>query len=258
MIYTVGIDAGSRALKIVIIDQQTREIVDSSVTDPGVDHKYAVEKDYLALLERNRIGEENIARVIATGYGRNIQEVTDETVTEITCHAKGVYQLVPDARTVIEIGGQDSKVLHLHENGNVADFSMNDRCAAGTGRFMEIAAQRLDLEFDQLPELLNKSVNPVSISSMCVVFAETEIIGLLAEGVSPADIISGIQKSVASRISAMIGRNYKSPVYFTGGVAMVPGMRSALERVLEQEIGAVNNPQITGALGAALIAANRC
>jgi predicted CoA-substrate-specific enzyme activase len=196
----------------------------------------------------------NVHGTVATGYARNRVDFADTTITEITCHARGVRHVVPDAVTVIEIGGQDSKVLRLQADGSVRDFSMNDRCAAGTGRFLEMVAQRLEVGLDDLGELAGAGTRPAVISSMCVVFAETEIIGLLASGARPPDIVSGVQNAIASRITAQAGRGLTSPVVFTGGVALIPGMTRALEAVLDQRIIVAPDPQLTGAVGAALLA----
>ena len=191
---------------------------------------------------------------MATGYGRHAIRFANTAVTEITCHARGVHHLAPDARTIIEIGGQDSKVICLEDGGHVRDFAMNDRCAAGTGRFLEMVATRLDMSWEKLAELGRQSKAPALISNMCVVFAETEIIGLLAEGKPLPDVVAGVQNAIATRVSALAGRFISPPVYFTGGVALQPGMARALEEVLACPVQVAPQPQYTGALGAALSA----
>lgn len=256
MIYA-GIDAGSRAIKIVILDGDTREILASGIMDQGINTNDLVSDLFMTLLHEAGLRRDDIARVVATGYARNIIDVADSTVTEITCHAKGVRHLAPDARTIVEIGGQDSKLLKLDENGTLYDFVMNDRCAAGTGRFLEIVASRFDIDIRRLGEMAAGSTRPAPISSMCVVFAETEIIGLLSSGVLPEDIVAGVQDSVASRVVAMAGRRTESPIVFTGGVALVDGMGKALERSFGKRVSIVPNPQMTGALGAAIIASEK-
>jgi predicted CoA-substrate-specific enzyme activase len=180
--------------------------------------------------------------------------MADTTITEITCHAVGVRHLVPTAQTVIDIGGQDSKLVRLDANGKVRDFAMNDRCAAGTGRFLEVVADRLGLSLGELGPMAARSHSPAAISSMCVVFAETEIIGLLAGGRSGEDIVAGVQTAIASRIVAMAGRNVEPPIVFTGGVARISGMETALQTALGQPVAISPEPQMTGALGAALLA----
>ncbi len=249
-----GIDAGSRAIKVVLIGDNGWEIIAKGQTDQGV------EQDQLAarLLERvladSGVRRSEVRRIVATGYGRDAISLADTTITEITCHAVGVRHLMPAAMTVIDIGGQDSKLVRLDRNGRVRDFAMNDRCAAGTGRFLEVVADRLGLSLGDLGPLAAQSRSPASISSMCVVFAETEIIGLLAGGRACEDIVAGVQTAIAARIVAMAGRNVEAPIVFTGGVARVSGMEAALQTALGQPVAIAPEPQMTGALGAALLA----
>jgi (R)-2-hydroxyacyl-CoA dehydratese activating ATPase len=250
----VGIDGGSRAIKIVLMDRATHKVVASGVSDQGVDHERLARQLLDELLKTAGLARAKIKRIVATGYTRNAIAFSDTTITEITCHAVGVRHVVPDAATIIEIGGQDSKLLRLNPHGGVRDFAMNDRCAAGTGRFLEVVAARLAVRLDQLGALAHKAKAPAPISSMCVVFAETEIIGLMASGVPPADIVAGVQKSIALRVAAMIGREAKPPVIFTGGVALIPGMVDAFVGVLETPVQVAPQPQMTGAIGAALLA----
>jgi (R)-2-hydroxyacyl-CoA dehydratese activating ATPase len=255
---TAGIDAGSRAIKIVLLDAGSSEVVAAGSVSQGVRSKELATGLLDDLLTRAGITMRDIERMVATGYARNMIEEANTTITEITCHAAGVRHELPDTRTVIEIGGQDSKLLRLSENGSVHDFAMNDRCAAGTGRFLEVLAVRLGVRLGDLGQLAGRSVSPAIISSMCVVFAETEIIGLLASGVRPADIVAGVQASIASRVASMIGRDVKPPVIFTGGVAMIPGMAEALAGALKTPVQVAPEPQLTGALGAALLACRQC
>jgi predicted CoA-substrate-specific enzyme activase len=175
----------------------------------------------------------------------------------ITCHGVGVRHLVPEVRTVIDIGGQDSKLIRLDNEGNVRDFIMNDRCAAGTGRFLEIVARRLNVTLDSLGKMAEKSKTPAPISNTCVVFAETEITGLLACDTPRDDIAAGVQNSIATRISTMAGRGVTPPVVFTGGVALVPEMDNALKAALGHEVTISPDPQMTGAIGAAILAARK-
>jgi predicted CoA-substrate-specific enzyme activase len=178
-------------------------------------------------------------------------------VTEITCQARGVRGRAPAARTVVDIGGQDSKLLCLDANGRVRDFVMNDRCAAGTGRFLEVVAERLGVGLEELGSLAGGAGRPAPISSMCVVFAETEIIGLLASGEEPGNIVAGVQGSMVSRIASMAGSGVAEPVVFTGGVALVPGMKEALESALGRPVNIAAEAWMTCALGAALCAAEQ-
>jgi predicted CoA-substrate-specific enzyme activase len=252
-----GIDAGSRAIKIVLLDAKNMKIVAKGLADQGVEQDRLVTELYERVLQKDGLSRDDIASTVATGYGRNAVSIADTTITEITCHAAGVHHLVPEAMTVIDIGGQDSKLLRLDASGKVRDFAMNDRCAAGTGRFLEVVAQRLDVELASLGQMAAKSENTASISSMCVVFAETEITGLLASGTAREDIVAGVQAAIAERIVAMAGRSADPPVIFTGGVAMISGMDEALKAVLRQEVKVSPDPQMTGALGAAIMASRQ-
>jgi predicted CoA-substrate-specific enzyme activase len=250
-----GIDAGSRSIKAVLFDTDRKRILVSGLADQGVEQERLASELFESLLQEAGVKRAQISGVVATGYGRHAIRFADTAVTEITCHARGVHQLAPEARTIIEIGGQDSKVICLEDGGHVRDFAMNDRCAAGTGRFLEMVATRLDMSWEKLAELGRQSKTPALISNMCVVFAETEIIGLLAEGKPLPDVIAGVQNSIATRVSALAGRFISPPVYFTGGVALQPGMARALGEVLACPVQVAPHPQFTGALGAALSAA---
>ncbi len=252
-----GIDAGSRATKVVLFDPEQARIIGSGLVDQGVEqHRLAADLfDRTcgdAQLDRGAVGP-----VVATGYGRNAVRFADTTITEITCHAQGVHHLLPDARTIVEIGGQDSKFITLENGGRVRDFSMNDRCAAGSGRFLEVVAARLGVDLATLGDLSRHSHQAALISSMCVVFAETEIIGLLAEGVAPADIAAGVQNAIALRVATLAGRTLAPPVCFTGGVALQSGMVRALETALACPVLVSPRPQYTGALGAAILASRQ-
>lgn len=251
-----GIDAGSRTIKIVLIDAVSRAVLAAVATDQGVDQAPRAERLLKRALEAAKRTRGEIGRMVATGYGRDALEWADRTVTEITCHGRGVRAEVPHVRTVIDIGGQDSKLLRLGPEGNVHDFVMNDRCAAGTGRFLEIVADRMSLKLSELGTVAARSASPSAISSMCVVFAETEIVSLLALGQPPEDIVAGVQNAIAARVGAMAGRKVLEPVVLTGGVALIPGMEAALAGALGVPVSVSPRPQYTGALGAALIAAD--
>jgi predicted CoA-substrate-specific enzyme activase len=253
----VGIDAGSRAIKIVLMDVATDRVITSGVADQGVEHNALAISLYEQVLDEADRDPREVSRVVATGYARSGIEIADATITEITCHARGVHRLIPDVKTIVEIGGQDSKLVRLNGDGVVYDFAMNDRCAAGTGRFLEMVTARLGVELHALGDLARQSRKPAAISSMCAVFAETEIIGLLASGVEPSDIAAGVQASVASRVAAMAGRKVDPPVVFTGGVAMIPGMVDALSMTFGQPVSVAPGPQMTGALGAAIVASTQ-
>jgi predicted CoA-substrate-specific enzyme activase len=256
-VIVAGVDAGARAIKVVLLDADSREVVASGVTDQGVDPGRRAAELLGRVRSDQGLAREHIGGTVATGYARNAIEGIDTTITEITCHARGVSHLLPGTRTVIEIGGQDSKVLHLDGRGVVRDFAMNDRCAAGSGRFLEVLASRLGLSIQALGEMTAQSRQPAPINSTCVVFAETEITGLLATGATPADIAAGVLTSIASRVATLVGSKVVTPVVLTGGVALIPGMASALQQSLGQPVSVAPDPQFTGALGAALLAAER-
>ncbi|HEU5397483.1 MAG TPA: acyl-CoA dehydratase activase [Verrucomicrobiae bacterium] len=252
-----GIDAGSRAIKAALYDADAGRVLATGLADQGVQQEQLAKELFDRLLRERQLAPADIGGVIATGYGRNAIRFADLTVTEITCHARGVFHLAGDARTVIEIGGQDSKVIALEDGGRVRDFAMNDRCAAGTGRFLEMVAARLQLDWVAMAGVGRQSQTPAAISSTCAVFAETEIIGLLANGHPLPDVVAGVQTSIATRVAALAGRLTSSPVYFTGGVALQPGMAEALAAALECPVQVAPQPQFTGALGAAVLAAER-
>jgi predicted CoA-substrate-specific enzyme activase len=252
-----GIDAGSRTVKVVLLEADGLELLAEGVMDQGVEQDVLAQTLLQRLLEKQGIARQDVHKIVATGYGRKLITVADETITEITCQAWGIRHRMPEARTIVDIGGQDSKLLRLNGDGTVQDFSMNDRCAAGTGRFLEVVATRLGVKLGALGELAASSRKPAIISSMCVVFAETEIVGLLASGMAPEDIAVGVQTAIATRVAGMAGRNVVSPVVFTGGVALVPGMDGALESALGTPVTIAPDPQTTAALGAAILAAKR-
>lgn len=252
-----GIDAGSRSTKLVLLDAEQGVILSRGLCDQGVEQESLAS----ALLERccaeAGVARNRVGSIVATGYGRNLLRFAGCTITEITCHARGVCHLLPETRTILEIGGQDSKCVFVEGEGRVRDFAMNDRCAAGSGRFLELVASRLEVSLRELGDLGEESKKPALISSMCVVFAETEIIGLLAQGVSRADIAAGVQNAIAQRVVALAGRCALPPIAFTGGVALLPGMTRALEHALGCAVTVAPLPQYTGALGAALLAGER-
>jgi predicted CoA-substrate-specific enzyme activase len=254
-VITAGIDGGSRAVKAAVFDAEKREVLATGRCDQGVKHDEIATGLLVEVLAKAGVDRADLGAVVATGYTRNGITFADRTITEISCHAAGVRHQAPDARTVVEIGGQDSKVLKLDADGTVRDFSMNDRCAAGTGRFLEVVAEKLETELAEMGRLAKGCDCPAAISSMCVVFAETEIIGLLASGRPREEIVAGVQQSMIRRVATLAGRRIEEPIYFTGGVAMVPGMRTALESALGRPVTLCPDPLHTGALGAAILAA---
>jgi predicted CoA-substrate-specific enzyme activase len=252
-----GVDGGSRAVKTVLLDADSDLVLASGERDQSVRHEEVARELLAEVLNKKDRTLNDVARIVATGYTRNLLRFAHATVTEITCHAQGVRRQHPDARTIVEVGGQDSKLSRLNEDGSVRDFQMNDRCAAGTGRFLEMVSVRLETSLEQLGIMAAKAATSSAISSMCVVFAESEIIGLLASGVPPDEIAAGVQQSVATRVATLAGRSAIPPVYFTGGVARISGMDKALAEAFGQPVQVARDPHLTGALGAALIAARQ-
>jgi predicted CoA-substrate-specific enzyme activase len=241
----------------VLFDSEQSRIAGSAIADQGIEQQRLAEELLEKACQDAHVDRAAVGPIVATGYGRNAVRFADTTITEITCHAKGVHHLLPEARTIIEIGGQDSKFIALEDRGRVRDFAMNDRCAAGSGRFLEVVAARLGVDLSTLGELSRKSQKAALISSMCVVFAETEIIGLLAEGIAAPDIAAGVQNAIAQRVVGLAGRSVTPPVCFTGGVALQSGMVRALEAALGCPVRPSPLPQYTGALGAAILAGRR-
>ena len=250
-----GIDAGSRAIKIVVYDAERGRLTGRAMRDQGVRQEELAGEALDGLLAECGMARRDVGRIVATGYGRAALAFADEAITEITCHARGVREQSPEVGTVIDIGGQDSKAIWFDARGAVRDFAMNDRCAAGTGRFLEVLADRLGVGVGELGALAAGSVAPTPISSTCVVFAETEIVGLLAANANPRDIAAGVLKSIATRMASMMGRRAREPVLLTGGVARVAGMGALLAETLGCPVGLAEHPEYTGALGAALLAA---
>ncbi len=281
---TAGIDVGSSAAKAVIFDGKVLSWI---VIPTGWNPKEAGTLAFQQALAKAELSSSQVTRIIGTGYGRISLPFIDQKVTEITCHAKGAAYLFPNTRTVIDIGGQDCKVISLNEKGSVLDFVMNDKCAAGTGRFLQVMTGVLDMTLAELGAEAESTatkdsqdskysqdrqegkyseedidrikpvgrVEPVIINSMCTVFAESEIIGLLAQGVPKAAIASGIINSIANRIKSLTGRvACRDEITFTGGVALNPAICRQLSTELGLHFNIPVEPQIIGALGAAILA----
>jgi len=249
-----GIDVGSSTAKAVILDRQGRICAYHTVFS-GFDHQEASERCYNGALQKCGKNQQSICRVVGTGYGRLNISFADSQVSEITCHGKGAHFLFPEVKTVIDIGGQDSKVISIGPEGKVVDFIMNEKCAAGTGRFLEVTARGLDIAFEELGRLSSEATKEVRVSNMCTVFAESEIISLVAGGEKKANIVQGLHCSIADRIASMAQRiNLKAPVVMTGGVALNRGVLKALKERLGVDVDVWHTPQIVGALGAAAIA----
>ncbi|MBC8551552.1 MAG: 2-hydroxyacyl-CoA dehydratase [Candidatus Brocadiales bacterium] len=251
---TLGIDIGSLSTDAVLVNEK-REIVAYEVIATGASSKKACDKIFKHILDATKLEAKDLDYVVATGYGRIKVPFANEVVTEITCHAKGANYFFPDARTVIDIGGQDSKAIKLDAKGNVLDFSMNDKCAAGTGRFLEVMARTLEIELDEMGELSLTGKDNVSISSLCTVFAESEVVSLIGADHKTPDICRALHISIAKRVSGQAKRvGLEESVVMTGGVAKNIGVVRELEKKLLCKIKIAEEPQIIGALGAALIA----
>lgn len=252
---TGGIDSGAATTKAVILIES--EIAGYMIRPTGFDFLAASRDTYREVLSATGIREEDMVGVFATGYGRNMISFADRAVSEITAHARGVSFLFPEVKGIIDIGGQDSKIIAL-EDGNVVDFLMNDKCAAGTGKFLEYTSKALEVPVSELGDLALASDTPAPISSMCTVFAESEVISLRARGVSREDIAAGLIDGIARRTAVMARQvGLKDRVAFVGGVAKNRGMVAALEKELKISLFIPSEPQITGALGAAILARSR-
>lgn len=248
-----GIDVGSVNTKVVFLDLENGEVVHFCVAPTGLKPKTAGETSFRRCLEATGLNSEAIGRVVATGYGRHAVRLAQEMITEISAMARGVHRLFPDARTIVDIGGQDSKVVRLEPGGRVKSFVMNDRCAAGTGHFLETMARALKLRVEDLGRLALESRNPVPVSSLCVVMVESEILSLVADDQPVADIVAGTHYALARRVVNMAaGGAVVEPVVFCGGVARNEGMRVALSDTLGMPVLVPEEPIIVAALGAAL------
>ncbi|MDD2420888.1 MAG: acyl-CoA dehydratase activase [Heliobacteriaceae bacterium] len=246
-----GIDVGSTATKVVLLAD--REI-HSALAPTGWSPRQTGTDTYQGLLRKLGLSEEQVAYVVGTGYGRISLPFIDQAVTEITCHARGVAGLLPGTSLVIDVGGQDSKVIKTGPRGEVLDFVMNDKCAAGTGRFLQVIAATLGVEVNELSDLAENKP-PLPLNSMCAVFAESEVIGLLAANRDKGEIISGLHHSVAQRIATLAQRlGPPGKTAFTGGVAKNAGVRQCLETLIGVKVTVPENCQLTGALGAAFLA----
>lgn len=250
---TLGLDIGSRNTKLVIYNSDDRSILFANWISTEVNPLASVESLLAQALAQT--GSETPGTAASTGYGRKLWK-HGRVLSEISCHAAGVRHFHPEARTIIDIGGQDAKIITLAADGKVRDFVMNDKCAAGTGRFLEMTALRLDCTLDQLSQLASLSTAALNISSTCVVFAESEIVGMIAENAAPADIARAVHNSIASRVLTQISAlAFEPPVVFTGGVALNNDLVACLARQLQLPVGVPPSPEITGALGAAILAA---
>lgn len=257
MTYAGGVDVGSTQTKAVVVDGR-RRIVGRSLIDTGAHVIDAAERAFELALERAGIARQEVAFVIGTGYGRYKVEFGDTQVTEIVCHARGAAEMFPATRTVIDMGGQDTKAIRIREGGDVVDFCMNDKCAAGTGRFLQSAAAALELDLDELGPTTLRGRRPVTISTTCTVFAESEVLSWLARGRKIEDILLGVHRSIAKRSFGLLKRvGVEEEVTFTGGVTRNEAMVEVLSELMEVELNVSEESHYMGALGAALFALER-
>lgn len=251
--YGIGIDIGSTTAKGVLVDATLKSLA-SYIMSTGASGSQAVDRIMEVLRDSSRMKLEGIP-IISTGYGRTRVENAEQSVTEITCHSVGVHSLNPEIRLLIDVGGQDSKVIRIGPEGRPVDFELNDKCSAGTGRFLEVMAGVLGISISELGPLALISKSPATISSTCTVFAESEVVGHIGSGKDPADIAAGIHASMATKIASLAKRvGIAQPICVTGGVALNPAFKYYLSKQLGAELWVPENPQFTGALGAAVIA----
>jgi len=257
MTLVAGVDVGSTQTKSVVLDEQ-RQILGRSLIDTGAVITQAADNAFAAALNDAGVARAEIAHVVGTGYGRYNVTFGDSQVTEISCHARGAKYLFPNTHTVLDIGGQDTKAIRVGADAQVIDFSMNDKCAAGTGRFLGAAAFALDRPLSELGPLALQARNPVKITTTCTVFAESEIINWLARGKKMEDVLMGVHRGIAQRSLSLLRRvGVEQEVTFTGGVTRNVAMIRILEEMLETRLNVSPDAHYTGAIGAALFALER-
>lgn len=251
--FTMGIDVGSASSKVVILEDGSC-IVAAEVVQVGTGSS-GPQRALEAAFSKAGLSMKDMSKIVATGYGRFAFEEADKQISEISCHAKGIFFLVPTARTIIDIGGQDAKAIRLDSKGNVKQFFMNDKCAAGTGRFLEVMARVLETTLEEMEQLDSLATEPATVSSTCTVFAESEVISQLSKGVAKENIVAGVHQSVASKACGLAYRGgLEEDIVMTGGVAKNGGVVRAVSKELKKQVIVAPNPQTTGALGAALFA----
>jgi predicted CoA-substrate-specific enzyme activase len=253
MVYYAGVDVGSLATKCVVVNGDGRAGAKSTLPT-SVAGAVAARKAFEEALAGLGLSPRDVKRVVGTGYGRARVPFADRAVTEIMCHARGAFEYVGGGVTVVDVGGQDVKAIRVNDRGGVAEFAMNDRCAAGTGRFFEIMARALEMDLAELAAIDASRPDAAKVNNMCTVFAESEVVGLLHEGAEPSAIGAGILRAVAERVSSL-GRRVGGDRYvLSGGVALNRGFAEALAVALGREVEVLPEPQFVGALGAALLA----
>ncbi len=254
MAYAAGVDVGSTQTKAVILDEK-RRIVGRALIDTGANVVRAAENAYLEALRASGIQEEEVEYVVGTGYGRYRVTFGDTQVTEISCHGRGAVHMFPGTRTVLDMGGQDTKAIRVSPNGDILDFCMNDKCSAGTGRFLGAASAALDIPLDELGPTALRAEKPVRISTTCTVFAESEVLSWLGKGKKIEDILLGVHQSIAARSVGLLRRvGIEEEVTFTGGVARNVGMVHVLNEALGLKMNVSEDSHFMGAIGAALFA----
>jgi len=254
MAYAAGVDVGSTQTKAVIIDED-RAIVARSLTMTGANVIRAAEESFAEALAAGKLREEEVEYVVGTGYGRYKVTFGNTQVTEISCHGRGAVHMFPETRTVVDMGGQDTKAIRVAPTGEIVDFCMNDKCAAGTGRFLGAASSALDIPLDELGPTALKGEKAVKISTTCTVFAESEVLSWLGKGKRIEDILLGVHQSIAARSTGLLRRvGVEEQVTFTGGVARNTAMIDALNRSLGLSVNVSDDSHYMGALGAALFA----
>ena len=257
MIYGAGVDVGSTQTKAIIMNER-REIVARALIDTGANVTRAAERSFEEALRVSGVKRDEVAYVVGTGYGRYKVMFGDAQITEISCHARGASLLFPKTRTVIDMGGQDAKGIKVGEEGDVKDFVMNDKCAAGTGRFLANSAEALGMPLDEIGPLALKAKNPVRLSTVCAVFVESDIMSYLGQGKKVEDILGGVHSAIAARTIALVRRVGIEPeVTFTGGVSRNIGMVRALEEKLGMPVNVSPDSHFVGAIGAAIFALER-
>ena len=258
--YYLGIDIGSMSCDSVLIDSNEK-IISTTVVPTGAKNKEAIERSKNEVLTKAGISDSDIAAIISTGYGRERVDTKLASVTEITCHARGIQSQIPGTKVLIDIGGQDSKTVLFNGENKAADFAMNDKCAAGTGRFLEAMARALHVDLEDMINLDIDAIGDLTISSMCTVFAESEVVSLIADGKSINEIVHGLNRSIASRTVGLVKRLVSDTagikISMSGGVARNSGVIRALNTAMGCEILVPEEPDTIGALGAALIAKER-
>lgn len=251
--YFAGVDIGSTMTKVMLIDKSDNLL--SAIKGPtGPEHRQLANEVMRQALEQASLQIEDISCIVATGYGRLNVPFADRQITELSCHARGVSRLFPNARTAIDIGGQDTKCLKI-DNGKLINFVMNDKCAAGTGRFLELTAAALGIELQDMGDISLKADKKIQISNMCTIFAQQEVVALLSHGEKLENILTGLHAALASRVAALARRLGIEPdLVLTGGVAKNTGMVKAMKESLDCELFVPEEPLLTGALGAAILA----